>query len=317
MAQRYLGHLITAMTETGHRVDLQAIIENWERPRLEQLARATKSERGLRTQRYLQSLTPHQLNALTGTCDRLAILAESDLGPWLSSPRDQEDRRPRLDLAHVIARGDVAYLCIESDRRPPAAEMLAAAIVQDLIALCSRLQQRPRPTVVVFDEFAALASEQVVRLFGRGRSAGLSIVLGTQELADLTTTATGLQHQVAGNVETIIAHRQNVPDSAEWLAQVAGTQGSWSTTRRSDRWGETPDGTRTRTREFRIHPDDIKRLPTGHAAVINLAQHTADLTAIFSRQHPAQPAETARDPLADRRTPRPARHVSTERRWPT
>ncbi len=40
-------------------------------------------------------------------------------------------------------------------------------------------------TLVVIDEFSAVAAEQVVRLFGRARSAGISLVLGTQELSDL------------------------------------------------------------------------------------------------------------------------------------
>jgi conjugal transfer pilus assembly protein TraD len=125
---------------------------------------------------------------------------------------------------------------------------------------------------VLVDEFSAVAPGGVVRLFGRGRSAGLSLLLGTQELADLRPPDNPtLADQVLGNVTTLIAHRQVVPASAETLAGVIGTRGAWTHTERTETFlgagTPTGEGTRTRTREFVVHPDTIKRLPTGYAAV--------------------------------------------------
>jgi hypothetical protein len=40
----------------------------------------------------------------------------------------------------------------------------------------------------------------------------------------------GLREQVLANVATMIAHRQNVPESAELIAGVAGTKPVWVTT---------------------------------------------------------------------------------------
>jgi type IV secretory pathway TraG/TraD family ATPase VirD4 len=80
---------------------------------------------------------------------------------------------------------------------------LAAATVSDLVTVVARLQVHPVPTVVMIDEFSAVAAEQVARLFGRARSAGVSLILGTQELADLKNTGDGaLREQTLGNVET-------------------------------------------------------------------------------------------------------------------
>ena len=70
--------------------------------------------------------------------------------------------------------------------------MLAAAIVSDLVTLVGALQAHPVPTVVLIDEFSAVAADQVARLFGRARSAGVSLILGTQELADLKGWGRGL-----------------------------------------------------------------------------------------------------------------------------
>jgi hypothetical protein len=62
-----------------------------------------------------------------------------------------------------------------------------------------------------------------------------------------------------------------VPASAETVAGVIGTRGAWTTTERTETFlgARSPSGagTRTRTREFVIHPDTIKHLPTGTAAV--------------------------------------------------
>src|SRR5919206_400113 len=135
-----------------------------------------------------------------------------------------------------------------------------------------RTAHQPVPTLVLVDEFSAVAAGGVVRLFGRGRSAGLSLLVGTQELADLRPPDNPtLADQVLGNIATLIAHRQVVPASAETVAGVIGTRGAWTTTERTETFlgASAPSGagTRTRTREFVIHPDTIKHLPTGTAAV--------------------------------------------------
>ena len=102
---------------------------------------------------------------------------------------------------------------------------------------------------------------------------GKALLLGTQELADLTLVEhPNLKDQVLGNVTTLIAHRQVIPDSAEQIAAIAGTQGTWVHTQRTDHrlngHGTNGDtGTRTRGREFAVHPDEIKQLHTGWALV--------------------------------------------------
>ena len=139
--------------------------------------------------------------------------------------------------------------------------------MQDLQTTVAALQRRPIPTLVVIDEFSAVAVEQVVRLFGRARSAGFSLLLGTQELSDLRLPGRErLLEQVMGNLSVMIAHRQVVPESAELIASLAGTKGVWRSSRHSD--GRT---TRTRTREGVLGSSEVSRLGVGWAAVIVLA----------------------------------------------
>jgi hypothetical protein len=77
---------------------------------------------------YLETLTAQQERDLAGARDRLAIPAESDVGHLL----DPSAGGAQIDLRESLDRGDVVLFRLEADRRALAAEMLGAAIVQDL-----------------------------------------------------------------------------------------------------------------------------------------------------------------------------------------
>jgi Type IV secretion-system coupling protein DNA-binding domain len=277
-AQRYMGHVVRALRHSGLEVSLRRIVDHLNPAELELLARGLQDSEGQRVHAYLDSLTPRQRGDLGGVRDRLAILAESDIGPWLD-PETAGARR--FDLLEAVRARTVVYFNLESDSRPLLAQMLAAAIVQDLQATVASLQGQPVPTLVVIDEFSAVAAEHVVRLFGRARSAGFSLLLGTQELSDLRLPGReNLLEQVMGNLSTLIAHRQVVPDSAELIARLAGSRGAWRSAQRDD-----GSSTRTRTRVGVLDPGEVLRLGCGRAAVIVLAGgrgRTVSVTRVFA-----------------------------------
>lgn len=261
-AQRYLGHVVRALRATGQQVSLAEIVEHLDPDRLEVLARRLPEDAAPATHAYLDALVARQRAELSGVRDRLAVLAESDAGVWL----DPRTAAPRFELLQAVRAGACVYFSLEADRRPLLAQMLGAAIVQDLLTTVAALQRRPSPALVVFDEFSALAARGVVRLFGRARSAGVSLLLGTQELADLRVAGgEQLLEQVVGNLSLIVAHRQVVPASAELIASIAGMRGAWRTTHGSD--GRS---SRTRVRERVLDPGRIMTLAAGEAAVIGL-----------------------------------------------
>jgi conjugal transfer pilus assembly protein TraD len=274
-AQRYLGHAVRALRATGTEASLRTLVERLEPERLELLARELPETEARATVAYLDSLSARQRSDLAGVRDRLAILVESDVGPWL----DPETKcAHRFDLLSAASRRSVVYFSLESDSRPLLSGMLGAAIVQDLQTTVAALQGTPAPTIVVIDEFSAIAADQVVRLFGRARSAGFSLLLGTQELSDLRLPGRErLLEQVLGNLSVLIAHRQVVPDSAELIASIAGTRGAWRVSRHSE--GST---TRVRSREQVLEPSRVMSLGRGCAAVLVLGDGaSARVTQIF------------------------------------
>ena len=271
LAQRYLGHVVRALRSAGVPTSLASIVEHMEPARLASLARELPPESAGPLVDYLETLTPQQERELAGTRDRLATVSESDMARWLDPGTPGES----VDLRESLKRGDVVIFRLETDRRPLAAPMVGAAVVQDLVAISAERQHGDhRPALVVMDEFSGFAAKQVVRLFSRSRGAGFSQLLGTQELSDLAAVLTdsgspgGIRDQVLGNLDVIIAHRQAVPESAEMVAAIAGTRGAWITTQQTGAGLNTGLGSRTRGREYKIHPDDIKSLGIGMAAVI-------------------------------------------------
>ncbi len=285
-AQRYLGHAVRALRGAGIEVSLASLVRHLDPSWLEVLARSLPEQQAQATHEYLDSLTPRQRADLGGVRDRLAIMAESDVGPWLdpATPRAQT-----FDLLSAIRERAVVYFDLKADAWPLLAQMLGVAIVLDLQTTTAALQGSPIATVVVIDEFAAIAAEQIVHLFGRARSAGFNLLLGALEFSDLRPEARKqLLEQVLGNLSGLIAHRQVVPESAELISRLAGSRGAWRTSQSNEgRW------TRTRSSTPLISPEEIRELAPGWAAVIELGGSTsARIVQVFSsvrRRDPHMP----------------------------
>ncbi len=289
-AQRYLGHTVRVMRAISIPVTPVSLMAQMDPRELEVAARKLPGDQAAEVEAYLDSLGDRQRRDLAGVRDRLSILAESEVREWLDPSNDRET----LDIHQAVQDRVVVYFRLDADRRPLLAEMLAAAIVSDLVTLVAAQQPSPVPTLVVIDEFSAIAAGQVARLFGRARSAGVSLILATQELADLKNTGDGaLREQTLGNVETVIAHRQNVPESAELIAAMAGTRPAWITTQQTDEGllatGPSGRGTRRRGYEFEIHPSHIKRLSTGHAVAITPGSIQKPTITQINHPHEARP----------------------------
>jgi hypothetical protein len=275
-AQRYLGQALRVLHQTGTHASLSTIVELLDPEHLERLARTLPQEQSRAVFAYLDGLSSRQRSDLAGVRDRLAILAESDVGRWLDPHTPDAEG---FDLLGAVRARAVVYFNLQSDSRPLLSEMLGAAIVQDLQTAVASLQGSPVATLVAIDEFSAIAAEQVVRLFGRARSAGFSLLLGTQELSDLRLPGRErLLEQVLGNLSVLIAHRQVVPGSAELIARVAGSRGVWRVTRHSD--GRS---TRVRDSEPVLDPERVMGLARGWSAVLVLGQaRSARVTRMFS-----------------------------------
>ena len=179
-AQRYLGHAVRALRAAGAEVSLSAIVEQLEPRRARAAARAALPEpTPLRGQAYLDSLTPRQLRDLAAS----ATVWRSSPSPTSGVARPCGRRRAAVRPAR---RGPVRERSSTSASKPTAGRCSRRCSARRSCRTCRARSPRCRataPTLVVIDEFSAIAAEQVVALFGRARSAGFSLCSGTQELS--------------------------------------------------------------------------------------------------------------------------------------
>jgi type IV secretory pathway TraG/TraD family ATPase VirD4 len=286
-AERYVQNALTVLQQTGQGrpASLAAVVELMEPHRLRGALRDLTPDLRARLQDYLAGLTPDQLSAVRGLQTRLAILTESHTGRYLE-PAPQAGivdlRQPAagtVDLRSALAGDEVVLFSLNSSTYGRLAAQLGTLAVQDLVCAAGhRLQgqssgQIPEQGFVVIDEASVLGGDHVLALFARGRESGLGVLAATQELADLERAAPGLRDQILGNTAVKLAHRQEVPSSAQTIAQLVGTEKAWEETQHIGgpllSGLRTGSGTRRQTEQFIVHPNEIKALGTGDAVLIS------------------------------------------------
>ena len=314
-AERYVQMAIQVMQESHPErpVTLAGVVAMLEPPRLAAATRGLPRERGEYVRAYVSALTPDQLSAVRGLSARLALLTESHTGRFLE-PGAAGSGNATLDLRQTLGSDDVVLFSLNSSSYGGLAAQLGTLAVQDLVAAAgSRLATATEPplAVVGIDEFSALGSDNVMALLARGREAGVGVVLATQELADLDRAAHGLRDQVLGNTAIKIAHRQDVPESAETVARLAGQLKVWD---RSYQQNPGPLGGRRTSLHlvdrYAIEPEQVRSLQTGEAVVIvKSPQASARVTRIRRQVSGAssaqRPASSAQPPASSAQPPAP------------
>ena len=276
-AERYVQTVLQVLArgDPGRPPTLHEVVELMDPRRLAPALRGLDRPQRERVQDYLAGMTHDQLSAIRGLQTRLAVLTESDTGPYLSQgPGDQT-----IDLREALRGRDIVVFSLNSSRYGKLAAQIGTLAVQDLVAASGdRLLEpsRGRPieqAVIGIDEFSAIGSDHVAALLSRGRESGMPVFVATQELADLERAARGLEDLVLGVTAVKIIHRQEVPSSALTIAQIAGTEEVWEETRQIGSrllggYG-AGRGTRRLGERYIVHPNEIKTLRTGEAVVIS------------------------------------------------
>ena len=271
-AERYVQTVLQVLLQRGSGAapTLAEVVALMDPRRLAASLRAAPQPLARRVQDYVATLSPDQLSAIRGLGTRLAIISESHTGAYLGPGGGRQ-----VDLRGALAGEQVVAFSLNSSTYGKLAAQLGTLVIQDLITAVGHRLQAPggARALIAIDEFSALGSDNTIALLARSREAGASVLLATQELADLDRAARGLRDQVLGNTAVKIAHRQDVPASAQAIAQMAGTEMVWDHTYRIARRPllgahDTGAGTRRQVERFVIDPNVIKSLPTGEAVLI-------------------------------------------------
>jgi conjugal transfer pilus assembly protein TraD len=306
-AERYMQTVLQAFRYAQPHAPptLEQVVGMMDPRRLPGLLRYAPRPFADRVQDYLAGLPPDQLSAIRGLATRLAIITEAHTGAFLGGgaagrpgsgavegtaggaagrsgggaaegPAATSPGAPTIDVRAALAGDQVVLFSLNSSTYGKLSAQLGALAIQDLVAAAGHRLAQPAhggQAIIGIDEFSALDSDNVISLLARCREAQVSVLLSTQELADLDRSARGLRDQVLGSTAVKIAHRQEVPASARTIAQMAGTETVWEESVQTTRHPllglrESGRGTRRPTDRFRVHPDEISSLPPGQAVLI-------------------------------------------------
>jgi TraM recognition site of TraD and TraG len=292
MYERYLVNVFRALEHRPEQRNLRTVIRLLDPAAMAiELRELDDDQAAEEIGAYVARLTAEQARDLRGLADRLALLVEGGHGDYLM-PADDPTRE--IDLLRAIGTGAVVLFSLNSSRYGETARLVGNMVVQDLKTVCGAIEDNPgsdRPALVAVDEFSALDCDQIAGLFQRARSASISLVMATQELADLRRVDEGFDEQIVGNVEWLLAGRQNNPGSAELVAGIAGTEEVWLHTFQTEEGLGRPKsrfvresgvGTKHRGREYYVPPDDIKRLPVGRMLLVEKNPHRVEVVDVMA-----------------------------------
>ena len=285
-AERYVQIVlqVLAAARPDQAPTLGEVVQAMDPARLPGMLRAVDNDLRDRIRDYLSGLTPDQLSAVRGLQTRLAVLTESHTAPYLAPATEggasaAGGASATIDLREALRGPQVVLFSLNSARYGRLAAQLGTLAVQDLVSASgdrldsTRASGAPAGATVAIDEFSALGADHVIALLARGRESGMSVLVATQELADLDRAGAGLRDQVVGVTALKIFHRQEVPQSARTIALMVGTERVWETTHQTAGrlFGgyDTGRGTRREVERFIVHPNEIQSLATGQAIVVS------------------------------------------------
>jgi hypothetical protein len=193
---------------------------------------------------------------------RLGALMEGSFGELFR-------KLPALDWDQEMSAPRITYLSLSTTGTSEDAELFGRVITQDLKQVCDQRMraiergQTPTPVLIIYDEFAALReARQIVDLLLQARQARAPLVVATQYLPEEVPI-----RKPVLSAGVLVVHRLEAQD-ANAVAAEFGTHTTTALTAQVDYVeGTSEKGSVRWVEEFNIHPNELKALPVGVAAV--------------------------------------------------
>jgi hypothetical protein len=117
--------------------------------------------------------------------------------------------------------------------------------------------------VLIVDEFGTFSNDNVIQLLQLARSAGLGVILATQDVSTLGNEIT--QRRIMSNCNTHILLRSMYPEK---VAELAGTTYAIESSVQYDEGSATGLGSSRVQHQFRVKPDVARSLSVGEGFII-------------------------------------------------
>ncbi|MCL2592147.1 MAG: type IV secretion system DNA-binding domain-containing protein [Defluviitaleaceae bacterium] len=206
-----------------------------------------------------------------GAAARFAVIKESSLGQIFDSSG--------IDIYTALEENAIILFILNPLLYPEMSPLIGNLIIIDSKKAVSNFYRNKKNRIFyILDEINVYASNSLLDLVNKSRSANITCILATQSLSDLDSVNEQFKEQVIENCNNYIALRQNSAINADAWANIFGTKVSMQPTYQIKDGVSTDLGSLRKTREFIYHPDDIKTLRLGKA--IFLSRDTAEHTKV-------------------------------------
>jgi hypothetical protein len=209
--------------------------------------------------------------AVAGGAVRLQVVMGEAWRPVLAPRVTPSGEHVAVSLASAIEQRAVVLWRTYVDDMPNEAAMMTVLALADMYAAA---QVAGVPWTLLLDEFGGvmhIAANRALAMLQRGRSHHGQVIVVTQSAADpeALTQQPGLLASLTDNFTGFAIHRQNAPETRDWLAKLMGTTAIWQSTDQTMAYGAAHSGrgSRRRVRQFRVGADAFAELRRGEAII--------------------------------------------------
>ena len=262
VAMEVIPLVCRALEASGSEVSLRAIYDSLSKGGLSRVGRKPGADAYSEQLDDLEDSGGIGAAGYAGLQRRLGALMQGTFGELFL-------KRPALDWSSQLQKQQVTYLSLSATAAGEDVELFGRVITQDLKQVCDERMRaidsgtEVTPVLIIFDEFAALReATQIIDLLLQARQAKAPLVVATQFLPEEVPI---LRPVMSAGV--LVVHRLEAEDAEKMSAQF-GTHTSPMLTAQVDyETGASQKGSVRWVEEFNIHPNDLKELPVGVAAV--------------------------------------------------
>jgi len=182
---------------------------------------------------------------------------------------------PQIDLSQALEKGQICYFQLPTMYAPFLGRATGKLVLQALQGAIARrhlgLTENKKFFSVFLDDFQDYIYPGFGALLNKSRSADIGVVFSHQSLGDLSKVSPDFKDVVLTCTNVKVVMKNNDPDARDYFSRSFGTFSTEKTTERQTKtfFGKTKTGEESvrGVEEFKIHPNLISELPTGHGIV--------------------------------------------------
>jgi hypothetical protein len=234
--------------------------------------------------------------AVGGGAVRLQVVVGEAWRPVLAPRVTPSGEHVAVSLAEAIRHRAVVLWRTYVDDMPNEAAMITVLALADMYAAAQRAGGAP--WTLLLDEFGGvmhIAASRALAMLQRGRSHRGQVIVITQSAADpeALTGQQGLLAALTDNFTGFAVHRQNAPETRDWLAKLMGTTAIWQSTDQTVGHGAAHSGrgSRRRVRQFRISADTFSELGCGEAIIYSTVGGQPERVRVLAARFPPREPE--------------------------